>query len=73
MDKNDILQSIQEARKNAKKRKFVQTVDFILNFKGLTSRKTDRFLYICSSYERGKKFAHTTLVGQNYPQKQSSM
>ncbi|MEK6840243.1 MAG: hypothetical protein AABX72_04835 [Nanoarchaeota archaeon] len=65
MDKNDILQSIQEARKNAKKRKFVQTVDFILNFKGLDLKKeTDRInTYVALPYERGKKIRVTALVG----------
>ena len=75
MDKKDILQSIQEARKNAKKRKFVQTVDFIVNLKNLDLKKeTDRInIYTALPFERGKKIRVTALVGQELIVKAKAM
>lgn len=66
MDKKDVLQGIQEARKNAKKRNFVQTVDLIVNLKDLDLKKeTDRVnTYASLPHDRGKKIRVTALVGQ---------
>ena len=66
MDNKDILQSIQEARKNSKKRNFAQTFDFVINLKNLDLKKeTDRInTYVVLPYERGKKIKVTALVGQ---------
>ena len=66
MDNKDILQSIQEARKNSKKRNFAQTFDLIINLKNLDIKKeTDRInTYAVLPHERGKKIKVTALVGQ---------
>lgn len=44
MDKNSIIKSLKEARENAKKRNFSQTVELIINFKGLDLKKPEQQL-----------------------------
>lgn len=66
MDKKDILHTLKQARQSAKKRKFNQTVDLIINLKNLDMKKeTDRVnTYLVLPHELGKKIKVAALVGQ---------
>ncbi len=66
MDKQDLLKSIKEARQNAKKRKFSQTVDLIINLKEIDLKKEAEKLntFLILPHARGKKVKVTALVGQ---------
>tara|TARA_Y100000310_G_scaffold58160_1_gene53424 strand:- start:1413 stop:2060 length:648 start_codon:yes stop_codon:yes gene_type:complete len=44
MKKDEIIKALQEARKNAKKRNFSQTIELIIGFKGLDLKKPDHQL-----------------------------
>lgn len=41
MDKEAIIKALNKAKENSKKRNFVQSVDFILNFKGIDLKKQE--------------------------------
>ena len=44
MDKKSIIASLQKARKEAKKRKFSQTFELIINFKGINLKNVEHQL-----------------------------
>lgn len=64
MDKNQILNALKLARKNSKKRKFDQSVDLIVNLKGLNLKKPEEnvndFLIL---KKKGKKCTFGCLIG----------
>lgn len=57
MDKKEILQTIQEVRKDSKKRNFKQTFDLIVNFKGLDLKKPEHNinLFLQLPYSKGRQ------------------
>ena len=66
MDNKDILKAIQQARKNAKKRKFSQTIDLIINLQSLDIKKEDQKInaFVTLPHQRGKKIKIAALIGQ---------
>jgi len=57
MNKNIILNSIKKLRETSKKRNFTQTIDLIINLKGLDIKKPDEKidLYIALPHKKGKE------------------
>ena len=41
MNKKEVLQALEQARKTSKKRKFDQTFEFIINFRGVDFKKVE--------------------------------
>jgi large subunit ribosomal protein L1 len=66
MEQQELSQGIQQARQSAKKRKFSQTVDLIINLKALDLKKEgDRInTYLTLPHQKGKKIKVTALVGK---------
>ena len=64
MDRKDILQAIKHARELSKKRKFEQSVEFTMNFKGIDFRKAENRIEVDVKlpHATGKKAAIKTLV-----------
>ncbi len=44
MNKKDVIESLKKARKDAKKRNFSQTVELVINFRGLNLKNSDQQL-----------------------------
>ena len=65
MDKDIVLKALQEAKQNSPKRKFNQSVDLIINLKGLDLKKPEHQvnLFVPLRYGRGKKIKICALVG----------
>ncbi len=66
MDKKDIIQAIKAARENSKQRKFAESIDVIINLKGLNLKKEDEKIlaFIPLPHQRGKRVKITALVDQ---------
>ncbi len=66
MDKKQILQAIKSARGNAKQRNFTESVDLVINLKGLDLKKEDQKIlaFIPLPHQRGKKAKVTALIDQ---------
>lgn len=71
MDKKQILESIQEVRKNSKKRKFNQTFDLIMNFKGLDLKNPEHNVnsFIQLPHSKGKQNKVGIFVGKELANK----
>ncbi len=65
MEKQDILNALKKAKEISQKRNFKQSVDLIINFKGLDLKKPDNQveLYITIPFSKGKKVKVCGLVG----------
>ena len=66
MDKTDIIHAIKTAREKSKQRKFAESIDIIINLKGLNIKKeTEKILaFIPLPHQRGKRIKITALVDQ---------
>lgn len=66
MDKKDIVHSIKIVRENSKQRKFSESIDIIINLKGLNLKKEDEKIlaFIPLPHQRGKRVKVTALVDQ---------
>ena len=64
MDKKAFTEALQHVRSATKKRKFTQTVDLIINLKGLDLKKEDQRVlsFVKLPFTRGKKVRVTALV-----------
>ena len=64
MKKDDFIKGIQAAKAAKKERKFKQSVEFILNLKGLNLKKPEQHVdtYMQLPHERGKKVKVAALV-----------
>ncbi len=67
MDKKDMLQALKYARELSKKRKFEQSVEFTMNFKGIDFKKVENRIEVDVKlpFATGKKAAVKTLVFVN--------
>ncbi|HLC72393.1 MAG TPA: hypothetical protein VJH37_02310 [Candidatus Nanoarchaeia archaeon] len=65
MDKKHFAQAIQVLRQNTEKKEFTQSVDIIMNFKGLDPKREDHKVnaFIVLPFSRGKTITTTALVG----------
>ena len=65
MEKQQVINSIKEARKGTKQRKFRQSFDFIISLRGLDLKKPEHQVdtYISLPFGRGKKPKICALVG----------
>src|SRR3989344_3700056 len=65
MDKKHFTQAVQVLRQNTEKKEFIQSVDLIINFKGLDLKREDHKIntFIVLPFSRGKKIITTALVG----------
>lgn len=65
MEKQQVIHSIREARKNTKQRKFKQSFDFIISLKGIDLKKPEHHVdaYINLPFGRGKKPKICTIAG----------
>jgi large subunit ribosomal protein L1 len=65
MDKNSVKEALKELKKTSKKRNFNQTVDFIVNLRGLDLKKPEHQveLFVPVHYSRGKKLKIAAFVG----------
>lgn len=65
MEKQDILNALKKAKEISQKRNFKQSVDLIINFKGLDLKKPDNQLelFIALPFTKGKKIKVCGLVG----------
>ncbi|MBT3865922.1 50S ribosomal protein L1 [Candidatus Woesearchaeota archaeon] len=66
MEKKDILQSIKLARENSKERKFAESIDIVINLKGLNIKKENEKIlaFIPLPFQRGKRVKVAALVDQ---------
>ncbi len=66
MDNKEIIQAIKTARGNSKERKFSESIDLVINLKGLNLKKEDEKIlaFIQLPHQRGKKVKVTALVDQ---------
>ncbi|MBT4576935.1 50S ribosomal protein L1 [Candidatus Woesearchaeota archaeon] len=66
MNNKEIIQAIKEARENAKERKFTESLDLVINLKGLNLKKEDEKIlaFIPLPHQRGKKVKVTALIDQ---------
>ena len=66
MERQEILQAIKTVKSNSTKRKFTESVDFIINLKGLNIKKEEEKVsaFIPIPHFRGKKVTTTALVDQ---------
>ena len=65
MDKKHFAQAVQVLRQNTEKKEFVQSIDIIMNFKGLDPKREDHKVnaFIVLPFSRGKPIRTTALVG----------
>ncbi|MBT3261926.1 hypothetical protein HN992_00385 [Candidatus Woesearchaeota archaeon] len=65
MDRKEAIQALKTVRENSKKRNFTESIDIIINLKGLNLKKEDEKIniYIPLPHFRGKKAKVTALVG----------
>ncbi len=65
MDKELIINAIQAVKETAKERKFTESLDLIINLKGLNLKKEDEKIlaFLPLPHDRGKKVTVTALVG----------
>ncbi len=65
MDKKHFAQAMQVLRQNTEKKEFTQSVDIIMNFKGLDPKREDHKIntFIVLPFSRGKPIRTTALVG----------
>ncbi|HZX45075.1 MAG TPA: 50S ribosomal protein L1 [Candidatus Nanoarchaeia archaeon] len=65
MDKNKVLSSLKQLKEKSSKRKFIQSVDLIVNLKDIDLKKPEQSLnyYVSVHYLRGKKTKVCGLVG----------
>ncbi len=65
MDKKQILNTIQEVKKNSKKRNFNQTFDLVVNLKGLNLKNPEHNLnnFLQLPYSKGKESKVGAIVG----------
>lgn len=65
MDKKHFAQAVQVLRQNTEKKEFTQSVDIIMNFKGLDPKREDHKVntFIVLPFSRGKPIRTTALVG----------
>ncbi len=66
MNNKDLLEAIKFAKENSKKRNFDQSVDLIINLKGIDVKKENEKItkFVTLPHQRGKKVRITALVGQ---------
>jgi len=66
MERKEAIQALKTVRENSKKRNFTESIDIIINLKGLNLKKEDEKInaYIPLPHFRGKKAKVTALVGQ---------
>ncbi|MDP3917330.1 MAG: 50S ribosomal protein L1 [Nanoarchaeota archaeon] len=64
MERKDILETIKAVKETSKERKFDQSIDIIINLKGLNIKKEDEKIlaFIPLPHERGKKTRITALI-----------
>lgn len=67
MEKQQVLKSIEELKKQAKKRNFAQTFEIIVNLKNLNLKKPEENLnkYIVLPYSKGKKVHISAFVDKD--------
>lgn len=65
MDKNKVKEALNKLKESSKKRKFKQTVDLIVNLKGLDMKKSDNHVEVFSNlhYSKGKPVKIAAFVG----------
>jgi len=65
MDKKQLLETLNLVKQNSPKRKFKQSVDLIINLKGLNVKKSDQHIdfFAPIQFSRGKKTKVCALVG----------
>jgi len=65
MEKQQVINSIKEARKGTKQRKFKQSFDFIISLRGIDLKKPEHQVdvYISLPFGKGKKPKICTIVG----------
>lgn len=65
MDKEQIINGLKYIRENSSKRKFLQSVDLIINLKDIDLKKPEHIvnLFVPLHYSRGKKIKICALVG----------
>lgn len=65
MEKQQVIHSIKEARKNTKQRKFRQSFDFIISLKGIDLKKPEHQVdaYISLPFGKGRKPKICAIVG----------
>ncbi|MBI2576140.1 50S ribosomal protein L1 [Candidatus Woesearchaeota archaeon] len=65
MEKQLILAALKKVREHSPKRKFVQSVDVIINLKGIDLKKSEQAVnfFVTVPYARGKKVKACALVG----------
>ncbi len=67
MDKKHFTQGVQVLRQNTEKKKFTQSVEIIINFKGLDPKREDHKIntFLTLPFSRGKQITTTALVGND--------
>ena len=67
MDKKHFTQAVQVLRQNTEKKQFAQSIDLIINFKGLDLKREDHKVntFIVLPFSRGKQIITTALVGND--------
>ncbi len=65
MNKEEILETLKLAKENSKKRKFSQSVDFVINLKGINLKKPEENLnsFVNLPFHKGKHSKVAALVG----------
>lgn len=65
MEKNQVIEALKHVKQNSKKRNFNQSIDLIINLKGLNLKKQDNQLdlFVSLHHNRGKKVNVCALVG----------
>lgn len=69
MDKNSVLEALNEVRKNSDKRNFDQTVDLIINFKELDLKKNSVDSFVSLPFSKGKEIKVCAIVGEEIEKK----
>ncbi len=66
MEKQEIIKAIKEAKENSKKRNFIQSIDLIINLRGLNLKKAEEQIekYVVMPHNRGKEPKICALVGR---------
>jgi len=65
MDKNTVKEALKQAKESSKQRKFKQTIDLIINLRGLNLKKTEQQVeaFVGLHYPKGKKVRVAAFVG----------
>jgi len=65
MDKDSVTSALKSLKENSPKRKFKQTIDLIINLKGLDLKKPEQHveLYVLLPHSKGKKSKICTFAG----------